>query len=117
MRRLWWAALETLQQEMIETEVNQGIWVAAPLPALYEPQLLRHLEGWVWAPEQLDKHGEYDTACDLWTLGVLLFASSAIEKRLGQRGLNVLSKITGLVLTALSAQIVSQGVKGLFLKS
>jgi len=51
------------------------------------------------------------------SLGVLLFASSAIEKRLGQRGLNVLSKITGLVLTALSAQIVSQGVKGLFLKS
>ena len=62
VRRLWWAALETLQQEMIETEVNKGIWVAAPLPALYEPQLLRHLEGWVWAPEQLGQLTVSNTA-------------------------------------------------------
>jgi len=55
VRRLWWAALETVQQELIEEDVRQGIWVAAPLPALYEPQLLRYFQGWVWAPEQLDQ--------------------------------------------------------------
>ena len=26
-----------------------------------------------WAPEQLDKSGTYDTACDLWTLGVCAY--------------------------------------------
>ena len=70
VRRLWWAALETLQREMIETEVIRGIWMAAPLPALYEPQLLRHLEGWVWAPEQL---------------GQLTASSTALPDRTGLR--------------------------------
>ena len=54
VRRLWWAALDTLQQELISTGKQGGLWLAAPLPALYEPELLRHLNGWVWAPESLD---------------------------------------------------------------
>ena len=55
VRRLWWAALDTLQQELIRLKVTKGIWLAAPLPALHEPQLLQHLQGWVWAPEHLDQ--------------------------------------------------------------
>ena len=55
VRRLWWAALETLQQELLSTGDPGGLWLAAPLPALYEPELLRHLQGWVWAPESLDR--------------------------------------------------------------
>ena len=55
VRRLWWAALDTLQQELIRLNVSQGIWLAAPLPALHEPELLQHLQGWVWAPEHLDQ--------------------------------------------------------------
>ena len=55
VRRLWWAALDTLQQELIRLNVSQGIWLAAPLPALHEPELLQHLRGWVWAPEHLDQ--------------------------------------------------------------
>ena len=51
-RRMWWAALETLQETLLRNEdAPAGIWLAAPLPALYAPQLLRSLQGWVWAPQ------------------------------------------------------------------
>ena len=46
-RRLWWAALATLQQDFLlpatagaNQEPLAGVWLAAPLPALYEPALL-----------------------------------------------------------------------------
>ena len=53
-RRMWWAALETLQETLLQNEeAPAGIWLAAPLPALYAPQLLNCLQGWVWAPEAL----------------------------------------------------------------
>ena len=54
VRRLWWAALETLQADiLLPMDPMQGLWIAAPLPALYEPRLLERLKGWVWAPEEL----------------------------------------------------------------
>ncbi|QNI99294.1 putative two component signal transduction histidine kinase [Synechococcus sp. A15-62] len=62
VRRLWWAALETLQQDLLERGLERGIWLAAPLPALYEPELLQHLQGWVWAPDQLDQLSPHPTA-------------------------------------------------------
>lgn len=49
-RRQWWAALATLQDDLLLPESSRGVWLAAPLPALYEPQLLERLQGWVWAP-------------------------------------------------------------------
>ncbi len=53
-RRIWWAALETLQKRLLLSEkAPAGIWIAAPLPALYSPQLLNSLQGWVWAPQAL----------------------------------------------------------------
>ena len=62
VRRLWWAALETLQLELLNGGVERGIWLAAPLPALYEPDLLKHLQGWVWSPDQLDQLRPHATA-------------------------------------------------------
>jgi signal transduction histidine kinase len=54
-RRQWWAALATLQEDfLLPRQPLQGLWLAAPLPALYEPALLRELQGWVWAPSDLD---------------------------------------------------------------
>ena len=50
VRRLWWGALEVIQEALMERQVQTGLWMAAPLPALYEPDLLRQLKGWVWAP-------------------------------------------------------------------
>ena len=53
-RRLWWAALETLQGDiLLPMGPTHGIWLASPLPALYEPRLLDQLDGWVWAPDEL----------------------------------------------------------------
>jgi signal transduction histidine kinase len=53
-RRQWWAALATLQEDfLLPFGGQQGLWLAAPLPALYEPALLQQLQGWVWAPGEL----------------------------------------------------------------
>lgn len=54
VRRQWWAALATIQDDfLLPQRPLQGVWLAAPLPALYEPALLRQLQGWVWAPPDL----------------------------------------------------------------
>ncbi len=45
-------------------------------------------------------------------LGAILFTANFIETLLGRTGLNVLSKITGLVLSAMAAQILMSGVMG-----
>lgn len=44
-------------------------------------------------------------------VGFMLYTSSFIEKFIGKQGLLVISKITGLFLAALSAQIVFTGIK------
>lgn len=46
----------------------------------------------------------------LASIGTILLLASAIERVLGRRGLNILSKITGLVLAALAAQMILTGV-------
>ena len=51
-RRMWWAALEVVQKELLSQNYkDRGIWVASPLPALNEKKLLTNLKGWLWAPE------------------------------------------------------------------
>lgn len=47
----------------------------------------------------------------LLVLLVLLHLSVRVEKILGRTGLNILSKITGLILAAMAAQIVFTGIK------
>ncbi|MFT5707870.1 MAG: multiple antibiotic resistance protein, partial [Oceanospirillaceae bacterium] len=49
--------------------------------------------------------------CALIALLILLHLAARIEKILGRTGLNILSKITGLVLAAMAAQIVFTGIK------
>ena len=44
-------------------------------------------------------------------IGFMLFSSSLIEELVGKEGLQVISKITGLFLAALSAQIIFTGIK------
>jgi multiple antibiotic resistance protein len=43
----------------------------------------------------------------------LLFAAASVERLIGKQGLTILSKLTGLVLAALAAQIVFAGLHGL----
>ena len=55
-RRQWWAALATLQEDLLlAQEPLEGLWIAAPLPALYEPLVLSRLTGWIWAPAELEE--------------------------------------------------------------
>ena len=51
-RRQWWAALQVIQEDLSAQLQEGGVWLAAPLPALYEPHLLQVLQGWVWVPER-----------------------------------------------------------------
>lgn len=54
VRRQWWAALATVQADLLGAAPPQpGLWLAAPLPALYEPALLEWLDGWVWTPAEV----------------------------------------------------------------
>ncbi len=54
VRRQWWAALATVQEDLLGAAPPQpGVWLAAPLPALYEPALLEWLDGWVWTPVEV----------------------------------------------------------------
>ncbi len=48
----------------------------------------------------------------LLILGVLLRLSGHLEKLLGKTGLNILSKISGLILSAMAAEIVMAGIAG-----
>jgi multiple antibiotic resistance protein len=49
--------------------------------------------------------------CAVLVVGIMLYTSSIFEKLIGKQGLLVISKITGLFLAALSAQIVFTGIK------
>jgi multiple antibiotic resistance protein len=48
-------------------------------------------------------------------VGLLLYVSSFIERILGKKGIAVLSKLTGLIIAAIAAQIVMTGINN-FLK-
>lgn len=47
------------------------------------------------------------------TVGAILLAGGAIERLLGRRGITVLSKVTGLMLAAMAAQLLCTGIRGL----
>lgn len=45
-------------------------------------------------------------------LGIMLLLATAIERGIGHRGLNILSKLTGIILAALAAQMIMDGILG-----
>ena len=51
-RRIWWCALEIIQKDFLSNYYqNGGIWVASPLPVIYETKYLNKLKGWLFSPE------------------------------------------------------------------
>ena len=48
------------------------------------------------------------------SVGTILILSSFIERVVGKKGLNILSKISGLILAALAAQMILLGVRHFF---
>ncbi len=55
--------------------------------------------------------GSIALVCAVIVIGMMLYSASIIEKLVGKQGLLVISKITGLFLAALSAQIIFTGIK------
>jgi multiple antibiotic resistance protein len=49
--------------------------------------------------------------CSCLSVGLILFSASTFKRVIGKMGLNVLTKITGLVLSAMAAQIIFSGVR------
>ncbi len=47
-------------------------------------------------------------------MGALLYYASGLEKKMGQTGLNIFSRIGGLILAAMSIQTIANGLIGLF---
>lgn len=45
-------------------------------------------------------------------IAIVLLSSSFIKRAMGARGINILSKLTGLILAALSAQMIMTGIQG-----
>jgi multiple antibiotic resistance protein len=47
-------------------------------------------------------------------MGILLYSASNLEKVFGQSGINVINRLGGLILTAISIQMMAGGLMGLF---
>ena len=47
-----------------------------------------------------------------FTVGVVLYLSNHIERVLGDQGLQIVSRLMGLFVCALAAQIIFTGIKG-----
>ncbi|HET8850018.1 MAG TPA: MarC family protein [Marinobacter sp.] len=56
--------------------------------------------------------GLFGLVSGLLILAVLLHLSGYLERALGKTGLNILSKISGLILSAMAAEIVMSGIAG-----
>jgi len=50
-------------------------------------------------------------SCSILAIGLMLYFSNLIERFVGKQGLAIISKITGIILAALSAQIMFTGIK------
>ncbi|ABB38637.1 multiple antibiotic resistance (MarC)-related protein [Oleidesulfovibrio alaskensis G20] len=55
--------------------------------------------------------GSFALVTAILALGILFFMAPALERILGRTGLSIMTKITGLILSALSAQIIFTGVR------
>ncbi len=55
--------------------------------------------------------GSLALVCAILALGALLMMAPALERLLGRTGLSIMTKLTGLILAALSAQIIFTGIK------
>ena len=49
-------------------------------------------------------------------VGFILYLSGFIERIIGKKGISVISKLTGLIIAAIAAQIVMTGIKGFLMK-
>ena len=60
-------------------------------------------------------HGTISLFFAVLILTAILFAGSKIEEKVGKNGIVILSKITGLILAAMAAQMIFTGAKNYFI--
>ena len=49
-----------------------------------------------------------------FVMGLLLYFASHLERLLGQSGINIINRLGGLLLTAISIEIIANGLTGMF---
>jgi len=47
----------------------------------------------------------------IFTVGLLLYISGLLDRWLGRRGLLIMSKVTGLILASMAAQMIFTGIQ------
>ncbi len=55
--------------------------------------------------------GSFALVCAVIVVGIMLYSSSLIKKVVGREALLIISKVTGLFVAAISAQIIFTGIK------
>lgn len=100
-------------QKLTDTNLSDLAVVPLALPITIGPGTIRVLlvMGAEFSSFSKLVLGSLALLCAIILIGTMLYLSSLIEKFIGKNGLLIISKITGLFLAALSAQIMFDGIK------
>lgn len=101
------------KQELSDKDINDLAVVPLAIPVIIGPGTIGVLLVMGAGFDTVYKLslGSFALILSVFTIGLMLYLSSHIEKMLGAKGLLVISKVTGLFVAALSAQIIFTGVK------
>ena len=100
-------------QKLTDTNLSDLAVVPLALPITIGPGTIRVLlvMGAEFSSFSKLVLGSLALLCAIILIGTMLYLWSLIEKFIGKNGLLIISKITGLFLAALSAQIMFDGIK------
>lgn len=108
--------IQKVSTDDIKTEKRRSIAIVPmAIPAMVGPATMAaviiHEQSFPGAIGQLEISG----ICLLQTLivGMVLLGGSTLENFLGKQGIDVITKIMGLVLTAIAIQMVTSGILGI----
>lgn len=113
---LFLSAVALVRSEALSGRDNEGediavVPLAIPVtigPATTGALLVMGAERRDWV-EQMAGCGAL--VASILTVGAMLLLANQIQSQLGQRGLSILSKLTGLALSALAAQMMLTGIR------
>ena len=115
---LFLTAIDLMKKDVNEkvdcpTDISKHTIVPLAIPITVGPGTIGALlvMGGEMTTFKLMSLGSSALICSILSIGAMLYLSSSIKKIVGVTGLIVLSKITALVLAALSAQLIFTGIK------
>lgn len=103
------------KQEATEKHINDIAVVPLAIPVVIGPGTIGILlvMGVEFDTFVKQVSGSMALSLSVCTIGLMLYLSTHIEKLIGKQGLLVISKITGLFVSAISAQIMFTGIKNI----